>query len=450
MRLLIFLRKFYSLSIAGLIFLAACTSGNTPSGQQGPTSTPFPTAPAVARPTYTVQRGTVQTELTFTGRWQPRDQMKLSFPINGTIRQVNVTRGDQVAAGQLLADYQIDDLENQLANAQLELESAQANLTSGSEGTVQTVEDAQINLANAQLSLDSAKASRAWTSVASARLGVDNAQRALDNAQRSYDDIISRADSSASAVNNAYEALQNAQSSLQSAWYSYYSAAQQYNNGEFNIAQLENALTRAQLELERAQSGGSSTNEQQTLRSVQLQIDQLNAQIAQSSLYAPISGVVQEVTIQPGDQVDAFNAVITIGLPDPKEVIASLAFSDTQQLNIGQVGVCQILNQPETAVQCAVRQIPLTARDAEQTTRVAASLDNAELNQLVEVNMPLEVRENVLWLPPAAIRTFQNRIFVVLDTPDGPRSVDITLGLQTDERVEIISGLNEGDIVVGP
>jgi hypothetical protein len=117
------------------------------------------------------------------------------------------------------------------------------------------------------------------------------------------------------------------------------------------------------------------------------------------------------------------------------------------------VGTCQVMNRPETAVQCAVRQIPLSNQDADQTTRVAASLDQiAQLadNQLVEVKMPLQVRQNVLWLPPAAIRTFQNRTFVVLQMPDGPRSVDVQIGLRTDERVEIISGVQAGDVVEGP
>ena len=63
--------------------------------------------------------------------------------------------------------------------------------------------------------------------------------------------------------------------------------------------------------------------------------------------------------------------------------------------------------------------------------------------------MPLETQTNVLWLPPTAIRTFQNRIFVVLQTPEGQRRADIQIGLQTDERVEILSGVNEGDVVVG-
>ena len=101
-------------------------------------------------------------------------------------------------------------------------------------------------------------------------------------------------------------------------------------------------------------------------------------------------------------------------------------------------------------MQCAVRSMPYTAQDADQTTRVAASLSGLTDNQLVQVQMPLEVAEDVLWLPPSVIRTFQNRTFVVLQTTDGDRAVDVELGLQTDDRVEIASGVNEGDIVIAP
>src|SRR4029079_12740571 len=128
-----------------------------------------PTAPAVAKPTYLVQRGDVQNILDFTGRWQPRDQLTLSFEIAGTVRRVNVKQGDAVSAGQLLVDYQITDLENQLASAQLSLDTAQKNLQNGATGDVQSVADAEVALANAKLNLESTKASSPWTSVASGK-----------------------------------------------------------------------------------------------------------------------------------------------------------------------------------------------------------------------------------------------------------------------------------------
>lgn len=433
-----------------ILIFAACSPNQQPGAQEAPTSTPAPTAPAVARPTYLVQRGDVQEILEFTGRWQSRDQLALSFAVGGTVRQVNVQRGDTVSAGQLLADYQIDDLENQLAQAQLDLESAQYNLQSGAAGEVESVTDAEIALANARLNLESTKAGSPWTSVASSRINLDDAKRNLEDAQRSYDEARSHPEQPASAMDGAYQALQNARSQLRSAEISYSQSAQSFNNYQFQIAQQENAVIQAELNLQKAQSGAGNPDAQQSLRSIQLNIDQINANIAQSSLYAPIDGEVLEVNIAPGDQAEAFTAVIRIGRPEPKEAIASLAIGDAQSLSVGLVGVCQIINDPDSAVQCVVRQIPLSARDADQTTRVAASFENVPTNQLIEIQMPLQVRENVLWLPPAAIRTFQNRTFVVLQTPDGPRSVDVQIGLQTDERVEIIAGVEEGAVVEGP
>jgi HlyD family secretion protein len=439
------------LIICFLLLMTACSGISPDTGVQAePTITPIPTAPAVARPTYLVQRGDVQNILEFPGRWQPRDQVRLAFEISGTVRRVNVQRGDTVTTGQLLADYQITELEDQLASAQLQLESAQTSLESGSEGSVQSVADAEIALANARLSLESTRAGSPWTSLESARISVENAERALADAQRAYDDALSHPENPPSTVDSAYQQLQNAQSSLASAQISYYQAAQSFNNYQFQIAQAENQVIQAELNLNQARNGGGNPEGEQQVRSAQLTIDQINADITRSSLYSPIEGVVLEVNIQPGDQAEAFSTVITVGLPEPKEAIASLAIGDAQKLSVGLVGVCQVINQPETAVQCVVRQIPLSNRDADQTTRVAASLDNAQDGQLITIQMPLEVRENVLWLPPAAIRTFQNRTFVVLETPDGPRSVDVQIGLQTDERVEMISGVNEGDVVQGP
>ena len=92
----------------------------------------------------------------------------------------------------------------------------------------------------------------------------------------------------------------------------------------------------------------------------------------------------------------------------------------------------------------------LSARaECSMVSRNAATLPDVTEGQLIDVQMPLQVSKDVLWLPPAAIRTFQTRTFVVLQTPDGPRTVNVTLGLQTTDRVEIKSGLNEGDVVIG-
>jgi multidrug efflux pump subunit AcrA (membrane-fusion protein) len=73
-----------------------------------------------------------------------------------------------------------------------------------------------------------------------------------------------------------------------------------------------------------------------------------------------------------------------------------------------------------------------------------------EPGDLVRVTVVLEQKEDVLWLPPAAIRTFEGRKFVVVQEGAGQRQVDVTLGIESEERVEIETGLEEDQVVIGP
>ncbi len=445
--------KTISVALFMVLYLSACggDTGVSNNSRAAPTITPIPTAPAAARPTFTVQRGTVQETLIFTGRWLPRDQAQLGFEIAGTVRGVYMQRGDTVLAGELLADFDTSELNAQLDSAELDLQTAINHLENGSQGSVQSVLDAQFALAGSHLALENQEATSPWTSLENARIGLERAQNTREDAQRAYDDAISHPDSSASSVDAAWQRVRDAEIGLHDAQTSYYAAAQSFNSHMIGIKQQENAVLRDELALQDALAGtGADPDLVRSVQQAQLTIDQIKDKINRSSLRAPFDGVVLEITIQPGDSATAFTPVITLALPEPKEVIASLPFNDTQRLSVGMVGVCQEINKPETIVQCAVRQLPLSSRDADQTTRIAASLEELTLAQLVEVSMPLQIRENALWLPPAAIRTFQNRTFVVIETPDGQRVSDVALGLQTDDRVEVLSGVTEGDIVVGP
>ena len=436
------------------------------------TSTPIPTAPAVARTRYLVQQGDVINYLEFTGRWLPRDQRQLSFEQNGTIRQVVVQRGDFVSAGDLLADFDITNLENQLTSKLLQLESAQQGVISGAEGEADTILDLEVALANARLNLESTRNNSSWTQVANAQMAIESAKRTLENAKRNLDNVSSRPvtlsdpsqgtmDDNAlgrqssgnvgGAVDSAWEQVQSAQRSIVQAQNSYYSAAQTFRNWEIQVIQSENGVLVAEHNLQVAKESGGLTDAQQlkTLRSAELDVSQTRAEIAASSLYTPADGVILEVNIQPGDAVSAFNAVITIGNPEPKEIIANIVYGDVQSLSVGQIGICEIANQLDTAVQCIIRYLPLSPRESDQTTRVAATLPESLEGQVITVRMSLDSAFDVLWLPPEAVRQFNDRTFVILETPEGPQQKLVQLGLQTDDRVEIRGGLEAGDVVLG-
>jgi len=426
---------------------AAGSASNAVIAQVPATSTPIPTAPAVAKPTYLVQRGDVQNLLNVSGRWQPRDQYQLAFPVAGQVRNVTIAVGATVKKGAVLADLQITSIENQLASAQVQLNAAISNLNATS-NIVQNVQNAEVSLANANISLKQSQLNAPWTALQTAQTNLDAAKATLQTAQQTLAADIGT-DQPASVISQAQASVQSAQTNLANSQSNYFSAAQQYQSHQFDVQKAQNAVAQAQIGIQSAQANTVvDPTKLQQVETDQLTVQNLQQQIAQSTITAPIDGLILSLTIKPGDQITAYTAVITIGVPTPLEVVANIAYSDASQLSVGLVGIAYPLNHPEQAVQSIVRRIPPSAKDADQTTRVDAILTLPE-GSLVELELPEQVSHNVLWLPPTAMRTFQNRNFVIVQTANGQRSVDVTLGLQTTDRDEIKTGLNEGDIVVG-
>jgi len=436
------------------VMMVACTPvDGLPVGQADAQAvaspTPLPTAPAAQRTSYTVQRGDVQEVFEFRGRWFPRDQIQLSFEVSGSVRSVNVSTGDTVTAGDVLADLQIDELEASLENQLIDLNAALRDLEAAGNSSGDSVVDAQFNFANANLNLDSQVAGYPWTNVADAQTRLEDAERTLENAQRDYDDAVSRPDTAASTVDNLYEALLDARDGVLTAQNALYSAQVAYYQYDITVQQQENALLQAELALEEAALTGGDPDLVDAVARAQLAVDRTREQIAQSTLTAPIDGVILEVTIRQGDAVEAFVGVITIAIPEPLEIIADVPFNDTQLLEIGQIGTCQPVNNPDLVVQCVVRYIPLRSNEVDTRTRVAATLPEIQSGALVTVTMVLAESIDTLWLPPQAINEFgSNRTFVIVQTDAGESVRDVVIGLQTDERVEILEGVEEGDIIL--
>jgi multidrug efflux pump subunit AcrA (membrane-fusion protein) len=81
---------------------------------------------------------------------------------------------------------------------------------------------------------------------------------------------------------------------------------------------------------------------------------------------------------------------------------------------------------------------------------VPPSANTYESGDKVTVQLVLASRSDILWLPPDAIRSAGGRTFVIVNSDSGPKRVDVEIGLQTRDMIEIVSGLTEGQVVVGP
>jgi hypothetical protein len=82
---------------------------------------------------------------------------------------------------------------------------------------------------------------------------------------------------------------------------------------------------------------------------------------------------------------------------------------------------------------------------------VDVSGSDLEVGDRVVLSFAVSEKEDVLWLPPDAIRAYEDESFVIALTSTGEQiRVVVRTGISNSERVEVVGDLAEGQQVIGP
>ena len=165
-----------------------------------------------------------------------------------------------------------------------------------------------------------------------------------------------------------------------------------------------------------------------------------------------------------GRPVEAYKSVMVIAETTQLEISADLVSAEINQLlEEGMQVTCSLYDRPGQEFMGQIRQLPYpyggggktgtAAQASDQSTHVSTDESISDLGlklgDMVRIKVVLQYNASALWLPPQAIRTFDNRKFVVIQDGDVQRRVDVVLGITGQDRVEIVQGLEEGQIVIG-
>ncbi len=234
------------------------------------------------------------------GKVVPVRGVALSFPLGGVVTQAPVALGDEVAAGQLLAQLDTQTLELQLTQAEANLAAARAKLQELKQGpTAEERAAAEQNLAAAQAAYDSLQHPSA-DDIAALRADVEKTRALLGQAQAAYD----RIGGDSYPGNGATP--QRAQ--LQLATLDYEKAQAIYDaRTKPSAAQLQQALAaieNAKSQLAQLQpSAAELASAQAAVDVAQAARDLAAAQLKSARLTAPFSGTVTTLDVQAGQYV---------------------------------------------------------------------------------------------------------------------------------------------------
>jgi len=442
---------FSFLVLLGIVALPlGCSSSAAPGAQQtDATPTPIPTSIVPTNPTYQVQRGDVVRLLQFTGRAAPVREDELFFRTNGYVETVYARRNDQVEEGELLAELEVTDLKNQITQVEAELVAVRMNNERQITEAMATVRARELALAKLQASVSN-------TQILSARINLERAQEALANAQDEYQKSLDREWEREEVRERYAEGVRNAQWNLDLARAQYNDALRASERLSYDIELAQQDLDLAQMRQAEIQAGVDVTR---TLLSLQ----RLQGQLSDARIVAPFDGVILSTSIIAGAQVQGYRGVMIIADPSELEIMADLSTSEMSELTEGTVLVAEVINRPGEQIPGFIRRLPYPyggggriegVQDEDPSTRIALEKSVAELGMAVgdrvRITIELERSVDTLWLPPQAVRTFEGRNFVVVQENGGQRRLDVAIGIRSDDRLEILDGLSEGQIVIAP
>jgi len=214
------------------------------------------------------------------------------------------------------------------------------------------------------------------------------------------------------------------------------------------------AIQIAELQVQLAHMDLDEVKANPVLHQAAAKAKELEQAMADAQLKAPVAGYIVEAS-KPGQTALTTAAAFQIGDTRQLEMGANAMEEDLKQLVEGMTVTVAFESRPNDVFTGTIRQLPYpygrgTGSDngVRVTLRVSPEQGQYKLGDRVNITAVLQDKQDILWLPPQAIRAVGGRTFVVLQ--DGQKRVDITLGLQTHDRVEILGGLSEGQVVRGP
>ncbi len=446
------------LLLAGMLAfsLSACKTGGdgeaSPSGNDGkPTPTAIPTSVVPTNPTYTVERGDVISEMQISARIAPVVQEELFFKINGFVDTVYVKRGSEVKTGDLLAELEMTDLKNQIIQKEAEMTAVQLNYN-------RKMAEAQANVRSKELRLEILRLSVSESSLVSARIDLERAQSRLKNARIEYNESLDRQWEKEDVRRNYANDVHEAEWNLEVAEARYQDALNERTRNGYEIELAQQDLDLTTMTLGEVQIGMDITQ-------TQLSLDRLKDQLKDASIVAPFDGVILQLSVVDGKEVQGYKELMTLADLSALEVSADLSESEMSELTEGMAVSAEFVNKPGKTIQGVIRRLPypygstkpLEGSDEEDDKSTRITLTNPEeagykydVGDMLRITIELERAENTLRLPAQAVRTFEGRTFVVIQQEGGQRRMDVRLGIQSKEWVEILDGLEEGQVIIAP
>ena len=382
-------------------------------------------------------KGTLVSTISGTGNVVVDQITKVNPALSGTVSNLSVKLGDQVKKGQPLFTIVNSQLDVTVSRSYAAYLQAKQTLASAQSNVITT------QAASTNQTLDSGQAK--------AQTNLDQSNQALTTAQTQLtQDQVSQP----VKVTSDQQSVTTAQDSLSAATI----ALQQSQNSASANAQA------AHQQYEAAVSG--VTIAQENVNSALTDYTNQKATAAQRSVTAPIDGTITTLSVSDGDQLGSSTSTSAVGSATTSStpiVIADLS-SLKISVQINEVDAPKVLPGKKASMSFdAIDSLVLTGKVEKIDTvgtvtsgvvSYAATITFDALDLRVKPGMSVSsiittgIKQDVITVPNSSVKSATSGTYVQLLQNSLPVQQAVQVGIANDTDTEIVSGLNEGDLVI--
>ena len=353
-----------------------------------PVPPPIVAAPTV--PVATAGPANLENDLVLTAEFRPYQQVDVMAKIAGYVKAINVDIGDHVRQNAVLATLEVPEIQDDVAKAKSGVAGAEANIVT-----------AQAAIARAQ---------------AGANIAALSLKRIQDVAARDQG-LVPRQ--------------------------------------EIDVAQSRSLEAAAQL----ASAQASLRSAQEAKSGAESEYSRAVAMMQYATIRAPFTGVVTKRYANTGAMIQAGTSSQTQAMPvvslaqnDTLRLILPVPVSDVAGVRNGQTVDVNVVSLGKT-LQGKVTRYADSIQTSTRTMDTEVDVPNADGSLVpgmyAEVHLHLGARPDVLSVPLDAVEGLGTSVQQVYVVRGGVVHLTVVkVGLQTPTRVEILSGLQSGDLVI--
>ena len=363
-------------------------------------------APTV--PVAPVTREDLNVTITSNGKIEPVSAVVAHAEFPTFVDKVAATEGQAVRRGQMILTLGAADIRSQLAQARADLLAAQTDLRNARAGGPPD----QV----AQLDGD----------LAAAKVQVANLQRT----EQALEGLVAKQAATQDELAQNQASLAKARANLQAL-----------------EARKQDLVQRSSVSVEAA-----------TLRVSQEQelVQSLEEKVRSATVIAPMDGTLYSLPVNRGDYVKVGDALAEMADLKHVRVRAFVDEPDLGSLEPNQEVEVTWDAKPGRMWAGHTEQVPkqVVARGMRSVGEVLCSVDNDKLELLPNTNVQVRImvreRRSALVVPRAAVREEKGQRYVFVFDGDKVRRRDISVGVASASKYEVLSGLTVGDRVAEP